>query len=382
MTNLHLWLQGVRYLIQKEFRQVFRDPAMLRIIFVAPIVQLLILSYAATTDVRNIRMVILDDDHTARSRDLSRSFFTSETFVEVPPADNSADLMERLMRGNADIAVWIPRNYADDIAAGRTAVVSITVDGQNSSTAARAGGYAETVVRTQGAKVLENLSLQRPAFRQREHTVASISRFFYNPELESRYYMVPAILVILLTLVSGMLTGMAVVREKEIGTLEQLMVTPLTPGQIIAGKVIPFTILALFELGFAGSIVVIWFNVPFIGSVPLLFGCALAYLLVTLGVGLLASEVSSSQQQAMLTVMFYLMFGIMTSGFFYPVENMPRLIYLMTYANPMRYFIAIMRGIFLKGVTPYDVLPNLLPLIGIGIFVFTLAVLRFRRRME
>jgi ABC-2 type transport system permease protein len=382
MTNLHLWLQGVRYLIQKEFRQVFRDPAMLRIIFVAPIVQLLILSYAATTDVRNIRMVILDDDHTARSRELSRSFFTSETFVEVLPADNSADLMERLMRGNADIAVWIPRNYADDIAAGRTAVVSITVDGQNSSTAARAGGYAETVIRMQGAKVLENLSLQRPAFRQREHTVASISRFFYNPELESRYYMVPAILVILLTLVSGMLTGMAVVREKEIGTLEQLMVTPLTPGQIIAGKVIPFTILALFELGFAGSIAVIWFNVPFIGSVPLLFGCALAYLLVTLGVGLLASEVSSSQQQAMLTVMFYLMFGIMTSGFFYPVENMPRLIYLMTYANPMRYFIAIMRGIFLKGVTPYDVLPNLLPLIGIGIFVFTLAVLRFRRRME
>jgi ABC-2 type transport system permease protein len=382
MLKFHLWLQGVRYLVQKEFRQVFRDPAMLRIIFVAPIVQLLILSYAATTDVRNVRMVILDDDHSIRSRQLSQSFFTSDVFVPVPAPDNSADLMERLMRGKADIAVWIPRDYSTEIAAGRTATVSITVDGQNSSTAARAMGYAETIIRTAGGQVLDQTVLQRPELKHRMHTLVAVSRFFYNPELESRFYMVPAILVILLTLIAGMLTGMAVVREKEIGTLEQLMVTPLSSGQIIAGKVIPFALLALFELGFATTLAVVWFSVPFIGSIPLLAGCALAYLLVTLGVGLLASEFSSSQQQAMLTVMFYLMFGIMTSGFFYPVENMPRPVYLMTYANPMRYFIAIMRGIFLKNVTLYDIQPNLLPLLGIGLLVFTTAVLRFRRRVE
>jgi len=380
--TLSQWIHGVRYLVQKEFRQVFRDKAMLRIIFMAPIIQLFILSYAVTTDIRNIRMTILDQDNTSESRHLTESFFQNDVFIPGPVATSPADLLEKLQRSDADIAVWIPVDYAKDVASGSEATVSITVNGQNSSIAGRAQGYAETIVRQQAGRILDDVSLKNPAMKQRIHTIEAVTRFFYNPELESRFYMIPAILVQLLTIITTMLTGLAIVREKEAGTLEQILVTPLTPGQLIAGKVIPFLILAYVALTLACTIAVLWFGVPFVGSILLLAVCALAYLLVTLALGLLTSEVSSTQQQAMFTVFFFIMFGIMTSGFFYPVENMPRFIYLLTFLNPMRYIMAINRGIFLKGANLSDVWPNLWPLLVMGTVLFTTAVLRFHKKVE
>ncbi|HEY3296794.1 MAG TPA: ABC transporter permease [bacterium] len=376
------WFHAVRYLIQKEFRQVFRDPAMLRIIFIAPLIQLFILSYAATTDVRNIRLAILDQDNTSQSRLLAQSFYQNNIFIPVTPAANPSELMADLQQRRADIAVWIPLDYAKNIAAGQQATISITINGQNSSVAARAQGYAETIVRQEANRIFDDASLKNPAMKNRIHRIEAATRFFYNPELESRYYMIPAILVILMTLIAGMLTGMAVVREKEIGTLEQLMVTPLTPSQLIAGKVIPFTLLTYFELTFATTIAVLWFGLPLLGSIPLLMLCALAYLLVSLAVGLLASEISSTQQQAMFTMWFYMIFGIMTSGFFYPIENMPAGIYYLTFINPLRYIVAINRGVFLKGAGLTDVWHNLWPLVLMGTVLFTTAVFRFRKRLE
>lgn len=377
------WFHGVRYMVQKEFRQIFRDRAMLRIMFLVPIIQLFILSYAINTDLKNVRLAILDQDNTSESRRLAESFFQNDVFV---PAEASAatpaGLLELLQRSKADVSVWIPVDYAKSIASGRQATISITVNGENSSIAGRAQGYAEAIVRQQAGRIFDDLSLKNPAMKNRMHSIQAVTRFFYNPELESRYYMIPAILVQLLTMISAVLTGMAVVREKEAGTLEQLMVTPLTPGQIIAGKVIPFTFVAYVALGFATTIAVLSFGVPLVGSIPLLMLCALAYLLVTLGLGLLASEVSSTQQQAMFTVFFILMFGIMTSGFFYPIENMPIIIYYLTYLNPMRYIMAINRGIFLKGSDLSDVWQNLWPLLVMGTCLFTTAVFRFRKRME
>jgi ABC-2 type transport system permease protein len=381
--NISEWTHGVRYLIQKEFRQVFRDKAMLRIIFLAPIIQLFILSYAITTDLRNIRLAILDQDNTTESRNLAESFFQNDIFVPAPvTAHTPAELLEILQRRKADLTVWIPVDYAKDIASGQQATVSITVNGENSSSAGRAQGYAESIVRQQAQRIFDDLALKNPALKNRMHSIESVTRFFYNPELESRYYMIPAILVQLLTMITAMLTGMAIVREKEAGTLEQLMVTPLTSGQLIAGKVIPFMILAFVALGLAMTVAVLWFGVPFLGSIWLLALVSLSYLLVTLAVGLLTSEISSTQQQAMLTVFFFLMFGIMTSGFFYPIENMPRAIYLLTYLNPMRYIMAMNRGIFLKGANLSDVWQNLWPLLVMGTAMFTTAVLRFRKKLE
>jgi ABC-2 type transport system permease protein len=375
------WIHMVGFLVQKEFRQIFRDRAMLRVIFIAPLIQLLILSYATTTDLRNIRIAVLDEDHTAESRTLSTQFYQNNIFIPAPVAESPAQLQQLLMDGKADITVWIPRGYAGNVAAGKQSVVAMAVNGQNSSIAGRAQGYAEAIVRGAANEILQSQMLKNPELAQRIHRIDSVTRFFYNPQLESRYYMVPAIVVILLSLIAGMLTGMAIVKEKEVGTLEQLLVTPLSAGQLIAGKVIPFIILSYVELAIATTVAILWFGLPFLGSVFVFGLCAFVFLVVALGGGLLTSTVSQTQSQAMLTIWFFLMFGIMTSGFFYPVENMPTWIYYLTYLNPMRYIMAINRGIFLKGATFVDVLPNLIPMAIMGVAVFGIAVLRFRKRL-
>ncbi len=375
--------QPILYLVRKEFHQIFRDRAMVRIIFIVPLIQLLVLSYAATQDLRNVRLAVLDHDNTPQSRALVNSFFNTSTDLFIPAEEvTSPDQLEPLLaRGKADITLWIERGYAEKLATGSSASVSIAVNGQNSSLAGRAGGYANAIVRREAQKVMEERMLARPELRQRSRRVEAVTRFFYNPQLESRYYMVPGIIVLVVTIISGMLTGMAIVREKEIGTLEQLMVTPITPLQLVAGKTIPFAILSFIEMGFVTVVAVLWFRLPLTGPIWLLAASALIYLLVTLGGGLLASTVSSTQQQAMFSVWFALVFGILMSGFFFPIENMPKTVQPLTYLNPMRYFISIVRGIFLKGSTFVDVLPDLATLFALGAVVFTTAVLRFRKRL-
>ncbi|MBU0691852.1 ABC transporter permease, partial [bacterium] len=343
--------------------------------------QLLILSYAATTDLKNVRLGVLDEDHTARSRRVSESFFQNNIFVEADPPANALDLEAMLFRGEIDAAVWIPRGFEQDLTSGETAAISITIDGQNSNSAGRSLGYVQGIIRAELLRRFEELRDQQPELADKLHQIQPVTRYFYNPELESRFYMVPAILVMLVTIISVMLTGMAVVREKEIGTLEQLLVTPLSGGQIIAGMTIPYALLVMVEFTIAVVITLFWFGVPLLGSLGLLYLSALVYLLTALGGGLLVSTVSNTQQQSMFTVFFFLIFFIMTSGFFFPVENMPDVIYYLSYLNPMRYLMSIIRGIFLKGATFSDVLPHLLPLILMGMAVFSFAVFRFRKRL-
>lgn len=373
-------VRPVFYLVQKEFRQVFRDPALVRIVLFVPLIQLFVFGYAATTDLKNVRVSVLDQDRSEASRSLADAFFASDIFAPGPPASNPADLERFLVDGRADATVWIPAGYEEDLARGRTASVAVAVDGQNSSLAGRTAGYVSEILRCEARGVLEEKVLAHPEMAGRARRVEGISRFFYNPELESRHYMVPGIVVLIITVISAVLTGMVVVREREIGTLEQLMVSPLTPAQLIAGKTIPFALIAFVDLAFATTVAVLWFQLPFEGSVLLLMGCAMAYLLVTLGIGLLASTVSATQQQAMFTVWFFLVFGIIMSGFFYPIENMPREIRWLTYLNPLRYMMSMVRGIFLRGATLADVAPDLVRLGAIGIFTFTTAVLRFQKR--
>lgn len=372
-------MRPIFYLIRKEFQQLLRDKAMLRMIIGVPIIQLFIFAYAVTTDLKDARLGYVDYDRTPESRHLIDAYFTSGYFSPAGSAANSSLLMDWLMTGKIDIAITIPRGYAASIASGESVAVGVLVDGQNSSIAGRARGYAEAIIRTEAMKLLEEKRLAMPELASRIHRIEPVSRFYYNPQLESRVYMIPGIVVLLISIISGMLTGMAVVKEKEIGTLEQLMVTPLTPLQFIAGKTFPFVVIAFFELSFASSIAVLFFGIPLEGSIWLLTSASLLYLLVTLGAGLLASTVSSTQQQAMFTVWFFLIFGILMSGFFYPVENMPRGVYLLTYLNPLRHFIEITRGIFLKGVTVGDILPQISWLAVLGTIIFGAAVMKFRK---
>jgi ABC-2 type transport system permease protein len=371
------WLRPVGHLVRKEFRQLRRDRQMLRMLVFMPIVQMLVLGYATTTDLRNIRLSVLDQDRTAQSRHLAEAFYQNELFVTGPFAASAEELQEHLFRDRADMTLWIPEGYERDLAAGRTAQLGVAVDGANSNAAGRTLGYAQAVVRQEEGRLLTARQLSQPNLRIPR--IEPVTRFFYNPELESRNYMIPAIMVILITMVSGMMSGMAVVREREVGTLEQLLVTPVTPGQLIAGKLIPYALLAFGELGVALPLALLWFGLTLAGSVLLLFGCALVYLIVTLGGGLLASTVSRTQQQAMFTIWFFTVFGILTSGFFYPVENMPRAVHYLTYVNPLRFFMVITRGVFLKDITLADAVPSLLPLLIMGLITFIFAVRRFRK---
>ncbi len=366
--------------IIKEFLLVFRDAAMLRIIFVVPLIQLLVLAYAVSMDLKNVRIVILDQDHSAVSRRLTDAYFASDLFVPGPAVSTPNQMNRALIENRADICLWIPRGLERDIAAGSGAEVGMYVDGTNSQLAGQAAGAAQAVLLQEANRMMTNIALRQPVLVQGLHRVEAVSRFFYNPELKSRYYMVPAIVVLLVTIISAMLTGMAVVREKEIGTLEQMMVTPISSWQFIAGKTIPFAMLAFVELTIATVFAKLWFKLPLAGSVWLLAGGMLAYLLVTLGVGLLASTVSRTQQQAMFTIWFFLTFGILMSGFFYPVENMPMWAQYLTYVNPMRYIVFVVRGIFLKGATLKDLTPQLIPLGTLGLLIFSAAVYRFRRQ--
>ncbi|MFO7653836.1 MAG: ABC transporter permease [Candidatus Krumholzibacteriia bacterium] len=376
----------IRHLVRKEFRQILRDRAMLRMIFLMPVVQLFVFSYAANLDLENVSVARLDEDRTPASRQLLAAFDQSDVFVAGPAASTPEELAGHLLHEDARVAVWIPADFAVDLAAGRTPPVALTLDGQNSSLAGRAASYAGDLI----AREMDRMRAEAAVDGTIGGTnsgglppprIEKITRFFYNPQLESRFFMVPGILVVLITVISALLTGMAVVREKEIGTLEQLLVSPISAPQLIAGKTIPFVIISYFELVFAGTIAVLWFRVPLEGSLFLLAVAALAYLLVTLGMGLLASVVSTTQQQAMFTVWFFLVFSILMSGFFFPVENMPGWAQALTLANPMRWILEIVRGVFLKGAGFADLWPQLATLSVMGVAVFLAAALQFGRRL-
>jgi ABC-2 type transport system permease protein len=379
----------VLYFVHKEFRQVFRDFDMLRVVFLVPIIQLFVFSYAANTDLRNVTVGVCDEDRSAVSRRVLDGVVHSTVFVPGPTVDNPRELQELLDTGRARITLYIPRNFERDILEGRDVQVGVAVDGRNSSLAGRASGYAQTVVRREVARIraeqrvpAATMAAATGAARSRAPVrINGITRFFYNPELESRYYMVPGILVLLITIVSTLLTGLAVVREKELGTLEQLLVTPITAGQLIAGKTIPFAVITFGELTFATTVAKLWFHLPLEGSIPTLVLGVGAYLLVTLGIGLLVSTISSTQQQAMFSVWFFMTFAILMSGFFYPVENMPAWARMLSAVDPLRYTMNIVRGVFLKGAGIADLWPEVTTLLVMGTIVFSAAVMRFQKRV-
>jgi len=356
--------------VLKELLQLKRDPKILPILFMAPVIQLMVLGYAATTDIRRVELAVCDLDRTAASRQLVERF-TSSTYFRLTASVDDQDGLDRLLAaGEARIAITIPAGFGATRADGRPGAVQVLADGSDAMTGRVGLGYALGVLQDiTTASGVEPLVELRPLVR-------------YNPDLKSRNFMVPAVLSMILMIMTMMLTAMAVVRETEVGTMEQLLVTPLKPFQLILGKLVPYAMVGTIELLTALLVVLYWFRVPLHGSFLILLLLTLPFMLCTLGLGLLISTLSRTQQQAMmLTAFVFMMPQIYLSGFIFPIQNMPRIFQLATYLVPLRYYVTILRGVFLKGVGLEILWPQALALLGLGIAILTLARLRLQRRL-
>jgi len=369
MRPLPARVERVFQLVRKEFRQVLRDRRMKGVIFVAPVLQVLLFGYAVSTDVRETRLLVLDQDGTAASRALVSALTASDYFVLAGTAARPEELVRALDRGDAVAALHIPPGYAAALRDASGATVQLLLDGSNSNTATVSLSHAQRIVQRLGAEASAGV---RPMVELRE-------RAWFNPDLSSRDYNVPAVIGAIMMLVALLLTSLAIVREREIGTLEQLRVSPLTPGELIAGKTIPFAIIGMADLLLVTVVAVGWFAVPLEGSVTLLLLAALLYLLAALGLGLLISSTAATQQEAFMVSFLVYMPTILLSGFMFPVSSMPRLFQWLTLLNPMRHFLEIVRGVFLKGVGLAALWPQFVVLFVMGVAVLWYAARRFQR---
>lgn len=356
-------------LIKKEIIQVFRDRNMIRIIFAVPIIQLLLFGYVANLEVKKILLDIYDFDHTQESRELINSAEANDYFLIQKQNNSIFELENSFKRSSSDMALVIPEDFSERLMRKDNPSISLISDGSDANSTAIGSGYMAQIIR----KFTKNYYQLDPLL-----TLETDNR--YNPEMESVYFMVPGIVATLLTMITVMLTSMAIVREREIGTLEQLVVTPISETTLLLGKIIPFAILGIVEMSIALIFGVLWFDIPFVGSPFLLFGLSGLYLLTTLGVGLLFSNVTTTQQQAMFFAWFFSVFAILTSGFFTPIANMPQWMQYVTYINPMRYFMDIVRGIMLKGAGAPELFGQIFILAVFGLVIFSFSAIRFSKR--
>jgi ABC-2 type transport system permease protein len=368
-------VERVVELVRKELLQTFRDPRMLRVLLVAPIIQLVVFGYAVTTDYRHTPAFVVDQDHTRISRELIEQLTSSQYFEVRGASPRAADLVRELDRGTATLGIVIPPGFQADLEAGRPARVQLLVDGTNSNLALVAQGYAESIVQSFGARV---------AFGTVEALAGPVElreRAWFNPDLRSRDYNVPAVMGMILLLVCLLLTALAVVREREVGTLEQLMVSPLRAGELILGKTLPFALVGLVDMLTITTVALLWFDVPFRGSFALLTVTTVLYLACGLGIGLLISTVSATQQEAFMTTFLVIMPIMLLSGFMFPVTSMPEALQKATLLNPMRHYLEVVRGVFLKGAGVGALWPQLLAMAALGTALLGLAAARFRKRI-
>jgi ABC-2 type transport system permease protein len=373
-------MRRIGFLIWKELIELGQDPRLFGIVVMAPILQLFLLAYAATTDVRNVPIVVADGDRTSASRELVARFEASPSFTVTQVLSSPDDIDAVIERGEAWMALILPRGYAAAVGSGRPASVQIVADGSDANSAGVSLSYATNLIAGYG----QELATRSAAAAARPDPVASIQavvRVWFNPRLESRDFMIPGIVAILLLVITTNLSSMGIVRERELGTLEQLNVTPLTRTELIMGKLLPYALVGLIDVLLVLSVAIFWFDVPMRGSYVLLFALTLVYLVSTLGLGLFVSTISNTQQQAMMTTTFFFLIPMMLlSGFVFPIENMPAAIQPVTYLIPLRYFLVILRSIFLKGVGLETLWPQVLALAGWGAGILLLAIARSKKR--
>jgi ABC-2 type transport system permease protein len=376
-------LTRLKQMLIKEFIQVFRDKRTRILLFVPPIVQMLIFGYAATYEIHHVATVVLDLDHSQESRELVSRFTSSPYFDVQHQLTDSRQVKDLIDRGQATIALQINPGFAEDLRKGETAPLQVIVDATNSNTALIASGYINQIA-LGFAKDYQKDRINRisPHMAERIPNVQLEQRPWYNPDLRSRWFFVPGIVGSLTLVLVVNLTAFAVVREREIGTLEQIMVTPIRPAEFILGKTLPFFLIGLLDVSLIAVVGTLWFQVPFRGQLWVLFTGAILFLLCMLGVGLLISTVSATQQQALVTSFFFIMPAVTFSGFGFPISTMPPWLQYLTYASPLRYFLIVLRGTYLKGVGMDILWPEMLAMLALGLGLLTAAVLRFHKALE
>jgi len=374
-------MRRVFYLIQKEFRQIRREKAYIAIIFLLPFIQLVILGHAITTDVRNVGAVVVDHDHSTFSRRVADALTSGDTFRPLGTVASEQEARELLERGTATLAIILPPHCERDLIQGRQPAVQLLLDGVDGNSAGVALGYLQGLF----AGLMREWLPQAPGLARQAvnlHLVTLEPRMWYNATLISVNHIVPGILAVLLTMITLFLTAMNIVREREIGTMEQLLVTPVRGWELILGKVLPFVLLAFLLLNV--GIVAIWliFRIPLEGSLLLLYTMSLLFMLSSLGLGILISTLARTQQQAMFIAWFFSIFTILLSGFFIPIENMPDVIQYLTYGNPLRYFMTVVRGIYQKGSGAAALLNEVAGMAVIAAVTTSLAVARLSKRIK
>ncbi|MBU2550067.1 MAG: ABC transporter permease [Proteobacteria bacterium] len=380
-------LLRIRAILFKELLQAVRDPRLRFLIIFPPLLQLMAFGYAANLDLKNIPLALYDEDHSAISRELAFAFSASGYFKITAFADSDRQMTRLIDAGTVAAVLHMGSDLAERVGGGRTALVQVVVAGTNSNTASLVQSYALQIIERFNRARLQQRIDQNPAMSRilpagSGGIVIPQIRIWYNTALSSRNFYVPGIIALVIMVSTLNLTAMSVVREKEIGTMEQIMVTPIRPVEFIMGKTIPFALIGILQVALVTTAGVFWFGVPMRGSLGLLFGSLLIYLLSFLGLGLFISTISRTQQQALITTFFIVFPIILLSGFIFPIDNMPRIVQYVTYVNPLRYFLVVIRGIFLKGVGLDVLWPQILALLAISLTSMSLAVRRMRKTID
>lgn len=382
-------LNRILTVIIKEMLQIKRNSELIRILIIAPIVQLAVFGYAATLDINGIGTVISDRDNSSLSREYARKLFSNGYFERVGNIEKEGDKELSLDKGESRVAVGIPLGFASDIKGGSASTVQVLIDGVDSNYARIAEGYASEINRSFSSMIMKSrirkseLPFENILYSRLKDTGGSIidlrEEILYNPELKSKNFMIPAILVMILLVTTMLLSSAAVVKEKELQTLEQIIATPLSAFELLAGKLVPFVIIGIFEASFIVTVAFFWFQVPMQGNLFLLFLLTILFLFTTLGFGILISVFSGSQHQAMMTSFLIMMPSVILSGMIFPINNMPKWIQLITYIIPARYFVEIARGVMLKGASAGDLSFQIEGLALLGVIIFSAALILFRR---
>jgi ABC-2 type transport system permease protein len=377
-------MSRLRSLLAKEWIQIRRDPKLLGLLLIAPVLQLLVLGSAVTTDVREVSLAVRDNDHSWHSREIVRALSSSGYFQTTMLAGPGEQDGENLVFGRAGLILVIPADFSRNLLRGQPAGVQVLVDGADSNFAVQGLNYLQKALRLYSAGLVRATVNDAARLQGASPpTITAQSRAWFNPDLDSHRFMVPALMGLLLMVATMVVTSMALVKEREEGTMEQVIVTPLRPSELIAGKLLPFVVIGFAEITLALSAIVFLFGVPLKGSLLWLYACSGLFLMNTLGLGLLISTLVKTQQQAMMVAAFFVMLPfVLLSGFTFPIENMPTPIRVVAELIPLKFYLRIVRGLFLKGIGFSGLWPDALALLASGAGLLGLAVLKFRKRLD
>lgn len=371
-------MRTLKFLLQKEFRQIFRDPAIIRIIFVMPMVQLLLLPWAADYEVKNINLSVVDHDHSDYSRQLVSKLTASGYFQLQDYTGSFNQAMKSVEHDKSDLVLEIPQNFERTLVKEDESTLFMAVNAINGVKANLGAAYLRSIIQDFNREVRLEW-IQFPRFSPETQIEVTSSNWF-NPGLNYKYFMVPGILVILVTMVGSFLASLNIVREKEIGTIEQINVTPVKKHHFILGKLIPFWVLGLVILTIGLGLARVAYGIVPVGSLLVIYGFSAVYLLAVLGLGLLISTYTSNQQQAMLLSFFMMMVFILLSGLYTSIDSMPAWAKAITKVNPVTYFIDVMRMVVLKGSGFRDIMPHILTMLGFAVVLNTWAVINYKKR--